>query len=326
MSPDGSSIVIDSQAIYVDGKTVRPGRITAYDTATGDQLFATRPHGSLGAVWSPDGTVFALGAGARSVRILDRSGREVRVLQEEDLVDDRVRAAVFSPDGRYLATSVRVRGGTAEDGLVRIWDWRRHVVVREIETGLGEVAFDRTGARLVTFDGNVVETWDVRTGARLAEEPAGNAPAPVWDVAIAPDGSLIAIAFRNGTIELLDPTTGEQVILRGHIATALSFSPDGRTLASVGVGLVGDGVRIWALDIDDLLEIARRRSPGSSPTRNASSSCVSIAVRRREAAGERAVDRLDEIGGQERTEHVRRVQEFGHRIPGIDRGREVGLT
>ena len=256
VSPDGSSIVIDSQAIYVDDKTVRPGRITAYDTATGDQLFATRPHGSLGAVWSPDGTVFALGAGARSVRILDRSGREVGVLQEEDLVDG-VRAAVFSPDGRYLATSVRVRGGTAEDGLVRIWDWRRHVVVREIETGLGEVAFDRTGARLVTFDGNVVETWDVRTGARLAEEHAGNAPAPVWDVSIAPDGSLIAIAFRNGTIELLDPTTGEQVILRGHIATALSFSPDGRTLASVGVGLTGDGVRIWALDIDDLLEIAR---------------------------------------------------------------------
>ena len=39
---------------------------------------------------------------------------------------------------------------------------------------------------------------------------------------------------------------------------AIAFSADGRRLASVGIGLVGDSVRIWALEIDDLLEIARQ--------------------------------------------------------------------
>jgi hypothetical protein len=37
----------------------------------------------------------------------------------------------------------------------------------------------------------------------------------------------------------------------------VSFSPDGTRLASTSC----DGVRIWALDIDDLLEIARREVP-----------------------------------------------------------------
>ena len=38
----------------------------------------------------------------------------------------------------------------------------------------------------------------------------------------------------------------------------VSFSPDGTKLASTSWC---DGVRIWALDIDDLLEIARREVP-----------------------------------------------------------------
>jgi WD40 repeat protein len=105
-----------------------------------------------------------------------------------------------------------------------------------------------------------VETWDVRTGARVAKEFAGHA-APIWDVAITPDGSRIATAFQDTTIHLFDTSTGEQVVLRGEDmvgASALSFSPDGRRLTSVGFGFVGDSVRVWAIDIDDLLVIAQR--------------------------------------------------------------------
>ncbi len=211
-------------------------------------------------MWSQDGSLVALGARPSAVRILDRSGREVMVLPGEG-VDQRIVDALFSPDGRYLATSVRVRGGTGteQNGSVRIWDWGRRDVVQEIEAGFGPFAFDRTGTRLVTFDGKVVGIWDIRTGARVAEEFVASA-APIWDVAISPDGSRIATSFRDASISLLDTITGEQVVLRGGTgpgSSTLSFSPDGERLASVGFGLFGGSVRIWALDVDDLLGIAR---------------------------------------------------------------------
>ncbi len=47
-------------------------------------------------------------------------------------------------------------------------------------------------------------------------------------------------------------------MLRGHYAqvSGVSFSPDGSQLASYGVEGV---VRIWALELDDLIEIAQDR-------------------------------------------------------------------
>lgn len=48
----------------------------------------------------------------------------------------------------------------------------------------------------------------------------------------------------------------QQLVLRGHDDPIgfLDFSPDGTMLASGSAGQV----QIWALDIEDLLEIARR--------------------------------------------------------------------
>ena len=256
VSPDGRSIVIDSVDFVVDGGIRRRGRVAAYDIATGDELFARKRDGELDPVWSPDGTLIATGAEAGSVKILDRSGREVMVLHEPG---ELIRAARFSSDGRYLAASVRVRSGTPKDSLVRIWDMERGNVVRTIETGVGDVAFDRTGARLVTFDGEVVETWNVGTGARVAEGQV-DAEVVVSNVPSS-DGSRIAAALPDGTIRLFDASTGERVTdLHGHAAAAstLSFSPDDSKLVTTGYALVGDSIRIWALDIDDLLDIARR--------------------------------------------------------------------
>jgi WD40 repeat protein len=108
----------------------------------------------------------------------------------------------------------------------------------------------------------------------------GEASAPSFSA----DGSLVAATWNGkGTIRIADPRTGGIVrqlgsltvstgagpadpsgvalrepllILRGHTCRAggLAFSPDGTRLASRAY----DGIRIWALDIDDLLDIARR--------------------------------------------------------------------
>ena len=254
VSPDGDSILIEG-----GDRRSGHGKVAAYDTDTGTELFSTSEQSGPDATWSPNGTLVAMGAGPGSVRILDRSGRQVTVLREED-DDHHIGAVSFSPDGILLATSVNVRGNIEGEGIVRIWDWARGDIVREVATGARTIAFDPTGARLVTFDGRVVESWDLRTGARVATEIEGD-PASISAVAFGPGASRIATGSTDGVIRLFDAATGEQLmVLRGHtgLVNALAFSPDGRKLASTTVSIAGDSVRVWALDLDDLLALAER--------------------------------------------------------------------
>ena len=76
-----------------------------------------------------------------------------------------------------------------------------------------------------------------------------------------PDAKSLATASQDGTAKLWDAVNGSELqILPGHsaIVTSVAFSPDGRRLASAGT----DGiVQVFALDISELLKLARSRVP-----------------------------------------------------------------
>jgi hypothetical protein len=67
----------------------------------------------------------------------------------------------------------------------------------------------------------------------------------------------IATGEADGTVRLWDAATGEEtLVLTGHSANVVdvTFGPNGRRLASVSL----DGtMRVWAIDIEDLLALAR---------------------------------------------------------------------
>jgi WD40 repeat protein len=246
VSPNGRSIVTAGDN----------GRARIWNEATGEELFAiSRGYKVTGVEWSPDSDVLLISSRAGTARIVDRSISEVLVLPEDD--GYRMYLARFSPDGRLVATSAEPGPGEQLDFHVSIWDRERGQVVSTIDAeAWNDLVFDPSGGRIVTVPENgPPEVWDLETGKRVAAlEHAGTA----IKVAFSPDGSRIATGGVDGTVRLFDTVRWKQrLILRGHggAISAVDFSRDGTKLASASV----DGtVRIWALAIDDLLELAER--------------------------------------------------------------------
>ena len=83
--------------------------------------------------------------------------------------------------------------------------------------------------------------------ARLHDEAKGNTKKDrIEDIAYSPDGTKLAVAAGNG-VWLYDAQTCQELVqCAGHIYTvhSIAFHPNGKTLASVGIG-PDQTVRIW---------------------------------------------------------------------------------
>jgi WD40 repeat protein len=244
LSPDGGAVAAISGG----------GEAGVWDVASGERMLAISEEELVSGVdWNPDGTQFLVSSLDGTVRIVDRTGLELPLFGEDD--GYRISDARFSPDGRWVAIGAYPNGEVP--GLephVRIWDLERNEVAVEIP-GVGDylIAFSPQGDRLVTTHADgPAEIWDVASGSRLVTL-AGTA---ITVAEFSPDGGTVAAGAADGTVRLFDATTGgELLVLRGGYEVGyLAFSPDGSMLASSDTW---DGVRVWALDIDDLLEIAR---------------------------------------------------------------------
>ncbi len=246
VSPDGASIA----AMSGDGEA------GVWDIASGDRLFAIPEDELVSLVdWSPDGKHVIMASLHGWARILDRTGRTIQVLREDDGYE--AVGATFSSDGRFVALSASPDGEVPNlEPRTKIWDVERGQVVSTIVGNTsGWSAFSLDGSRIVTTTdpAGPATVWDVMTGTLLAVLDG-----VVTNVDYSPDGSRIAAAMRDDTVRLFDASSGEQLlVLRGHDnpVAFVDFSPDGTMLVS---GAADTVVRVWALHLDHLLEIARR--------------------------------------------------------------------
>ena len=190
-----------------------------------------------------DGRLIAVGLKGRGIGFRDgetlvRAGAPLLKTGGE------VNALATSLDGRTLAAGTR-------NGTVTLWDVASRSLLRgpfDVASGRVEgMSFNADETMLATAGPNGVRLWDVATGVARGRVGDGSA---VGAVAFSPAAPLVAIvtagypdwAEQGGVVEVWDTTQRSLVLrLRPDVAGdvlgyALAFTPDGRVLASGGLG------------------------------------------------------------------------------------------
>jgi WD40 repeat protein len=192
------------------------------------------------------------------VLIVSRTGAEVGRISGEPGV--RIPSISFRDDGDVVATTAATARDDPAAWGIRLWDWRHDRLIHRIEGNASLVAFDPAGDLLITtrLVDNVVDVWDAHTGKRVSSLEGHSGV--VHDVAFDATSERAATASLDGSIRIWDPTTGRQLValrLALPVGTqTVAFSPDGRRLISTANDNIA---RIWTLDLDELVDIARDR-------------------------------------------------------------------
>jgi WD40 repeat protein len=197
--------------------------------------------------YSPDGHTLATASDDHTVRLWDAAtGRARTTLIGHN---NKVTSVAFSRDGHILAS-------TGADRTVHLWDTStgrslRHWSVPD--TGIEDDAHHGPTTRSVAFspDGHTLATGSADHTARLWDTSTGrlrrtfHIPDPLWSMVFSPDGRTIAATNQIGGkgVTLYDMAGVQPHDLLSHATntTAVTFSPDGKTVATGE----DNTVRLW---------------------------------------------------------------------------------
>ena len=209
--------------------------------------------------WSGDGEHLAIAYGSdegSAVAVVDPAGRVQATIDQPGFY---VPSIAFDASGTRLAVAKNGRSRfDPERDKLEVWDWEQGSVVGVLDVVAVQVRSDRLTDTWVTttFNGANIDLWDAPTGEHI-KELAGHTGI-VRDIKVSSDGTRIVTASDDGTARVWDPATGvqTQVLTSTQDLTAVAIDTQATKLATMD----SDGiVRIWALDLDDLIAIAETR-------------------------------------------------------------------
>lgn len=240
----GGGQILD-MAYSPDGKLLAVGTLIGtwlHDANTGEQLalltghtnedfigFSGNPPYDSTLSFSPDGKMLASPCWDGKVRIWNLQDRQLITT-----IKGYWRSALFSPDGKKLATG---------ETLWNTHDFEQISSLERRNRGGKAFTFSPNGSILITGVDKKISLWDIKTKQRKTIDVGEKAF--INSVLYSPDGTTLASGgMWDNSINLWDANTAEKkTILTGHkrIVKSVAYSQDGKLLASS----CWDMIRLW---------------------------------------------------------------------------------
>lgn len=265
-SPDGQ--------LFVTG--ARNGFVRVRDTASGAMIaLLLNTQTSIRSVaFSPDGQWIASGSTDGIIRIwnIKDSTRAPMCLKGHEHTRT-IRSLAFFPNTKQIISG-------AKNGTLRVWNFESGEevrVLREHGRSVESIVVSKDGERIITgSEDRSIRVWAAChfTGASDKENSLGIV---ITASALSYDGGCFATASLDKNIHLWDTDKGAErsYQLKGHtdLIRSLSFSPDGRKIASGADGKDGN-ILVWDTAKGEiLLQLQTRRMGRTSSIAFSSDSC-----------------------------------------------------
>lgn len=230
VSPDGNLIAVASQRYLGDGPTEM---LSLWDTQSLEKAASLPFTQSIECLcFTHDGTSI-LTATNNVLLIWDLATKQRREVghtanRHKQFITD----IASSPNRTQVATSSR-------DGTVKVWELPSGQLLRTFHVGSDtrNVTYNPDGTQLVAggYQG-LLTTWDLTQDPpyQIQTQPFESDLA-IMGAAFSADGLRMAIAYEDGTMQVLDARTRRQEFVfkrNAGSATCIDLSPDGRTLVA----------------------------------------------------------------------------------------------